>query len=193
MIQKSKCLKRVLSTLAVVSAMTAFLSFPSHAQSTSKLTARLEKQNSELYADIQDTLSDNTDDLHLSFTDSNGSVKALIATTPAPEPTYSWSGSKLTRSAGVNYGPTGKETYYNLNMSGVVSIMRGMGFSSTDYPYWIRSDGAKMLGNYVMVAADLSVYRRGSTVPTSIGMGLVCDTGGFAASNPTQLDIATTW
>ena len=101
-----------------------------------------------------------------------------------------WNGSVLSASAGVNYGPTGKETYYNLPMQGVVNIMRGMGYTGE---YWVRADGAKMLGDYVMVAANLSVYPRGTLVPTSLGMGIVCDTGGFAAGNPHQLDIATAW
>lgn len=102
----------------------------------------------------------------------------------------SWNGSVLSASAGVNYGPSGKETYYNLDMSGVVSIMRGMG--NTD-AYWVRSDGVKMLGDYVMVAANLSVHPRGSLVETSLGTGIVCDTGGFAVYNANQLDIATSW
>ena len=104
-----------------------------------------------------------------------------------------WDGTVLTRSAGVNYGPSGRETYYNLDMSGVVSIMRGMGFDEENYPYWVRDDGAKMLGPYIMVAANLDVHPRGTTVQCSMGTALVCDTGGFAASNPYQLDIATTW
>jgi hypothetical protein len=103
---------------------------------------------------------------------------------------YTWNGSVLTPSAGVNYGPSGKETYYNLNMRGVISIMRGMGYTGE---YWVRNDGCKMLGNYIMVAANLSVHPRGSLVETSLGTGIVCDTGGFAAGNPNQLDIATTW
>ena len=78
-------------------------------------------------------------------------------------------------------------------MQGVVSIMRGMGFSEEEYPYWVREDGVKMLGQYVMVAAHLGVFPRGTTVESSLGTALVCDTGGFAASNPTQLDIATAW
>jgi len=101
-----------------------------------------------------------------------------------------WNGSILTKSAGVNYGPSGKETYYNLNMSGVVNIMRNMGNNDE---YWIRNDGCKMLGNYIMVAANLNVHPRGSLVETSLGTGIVCDTGGFASENATQLDIATTW
>lgn len=101
-----------------------------------------------------------------------------------------WTGPVLTASMGVNYGPTGKETYYNLPMEGVVSIMRSMGNND---PYWVREDGVKMLGDYVMVAAHLGNFPRGSYVPTSLGMGIVCDTGGFAASNSTQLDIATAW
>ena len=103
-------------------------------------------------------------------------------------------GSALTAYAGVYYNANGnKETYYNLNMSGVVNIMRGCGFSEEEYPYWVREDGVKMLGPYVMVAANLDTYPRGTTVYTSLGTGLVCDTGGFAANNPTQLDIAVSW
>ena len=105
----------------------------------------------------------------------------------------SWDGTVLSKSHGVVYGPTGKETYYNLDMSGVVSIMRNMGFSSEDYPYWVREDGCKMLGPYIMCAANLNRFPRGTTVESSLGTCLVCDTGGFAASNPTQLDIATNW
>ena len=102
----------------------------------------------------------------------------------------SWDGPVLTASAGTITGPSGKETYYNLNMSGVVSIMRSLG--NTD-EYWVRDDGVKMLGDYVMVAANLDVHPRGSLVETSLGMGIVCDTGSFASGNATQLDIAVSW
>lgn len=105
----------------------------------------------------------------------------------------SYSGTKLSRSRGSIQGPSGKETYYNLNMSGVVSIMRRMGFSESEYPYNVRADGVKCLGPYVMVAAHLGKRPRGSKVQTSLGTGMVCDTGGFAANNPTQIDIATAW
>lgn len=105
----------------------------------------------------------------------------------------SYSGSKLTKSKGTIQGPSGKETYYNLNMSGVVSIMRRKGFSEAEYPYNVRADGVKCLGPYVMVAAHLGNRPRGSKVQTSLGTGLVCDTGGFAAGNPSQIDIATSW
>ena len=87
-------------------------------------------------------------------------------------------------------GPSGKETYYNMEMSGVVRIMRNMGNND---PYWVRSDGVKMLGDYVMVAANLSVHPRGSHVDCSLGKAIVCDTGTFALSNPHQLDIAVNW
>lgn len=114
-----------------------------------------------------------------------------------PEPivssSSSWSGAVLNPYAGVVYGPSGKETYYNLDMSGVISIMRGMGFDSTNYPYWVRADGCKMLGNYIMVAAALDIHPRGSLVECSLGTAIVCDTGGFAYGNPYQLDVATTW
>ena len=105
----------------------------------------------------------------------------------------SYSGGKLSKSRGTIQGPSGKETYYNLNMSGVVSIMRRMGFSESEYPYNVRADGVKCLGPYVMVAAHLGKRPRGSKVQTSLGAGIVCDTGGFASSNPTQIDVATAW
>lgn len=104
-----------------------------------------------------------------------------------------WDGPVLTPSKGVNQGPQGKETYYNLPMDGVVSIMRNAGFSEDKYPYWEREDGCKMLGPYIMVAANLNTFPRGSVIDCSLGKALVCDTGGFAKSNPTQLDIATNW
>lgn len=96
----------------------------------------------------------------------------------------------LTPSSGVFYGPSGKETYYNLDMSGVISTMRGMGNNDE---YWVRMDGAKMLGDYIMVAADLNKHPRGSIVETSLGQGIVCDTGSFTYTSDTQLDIATSW
>lgn len=105
----------------------------------------------------------------------------------------SYSGGKLSKSRGTIQGPSGKETYYNLNMTGVVSIMRRMGFSESEYPYNVRADGVKCLGPYVMVAAHLGKRPRGSKVQTSLGTGIVCDTGGFASSNPTQIDVATSW
>lgn len=108
----------------------------------------------------------------------------------AYEEAHRWKGPVLSRSRGAIIGPSGKETYYNLNMSGVVSIMRNMGYSEE---YWVRDDGCKMLGDYIMVAANLSLRPRGSIVETSLGKAIVCDTGGFAKHNPTQIDIATTW
>lgn len=101
-----------------------------------------------------------------------------------------WDGSVLSKKKGVNQGPSGKETYYNLPMDGIVKMMRGMGNNDE---HWIREDGVHMLGDYVMVAANLSVHPRGSYVETSLGIGVVTDTGGFAEHNPTQLDIATVW
>ena len=69
-----------------------------------------------------------------------------------------WNGPVLSRSKGSVYGPSGKETYYNLNMSGCLGV----------HPF-------------------------GSLVECSLGTCIVVDTGGFAAGNPNQLDIAVTW
>lgn len=101
-----------------------------------------------------------------------------------------WDGPVLTKRAGTVQGPSGKETYYNLDMSGVIRIMRNQGY---DGEYWVREDGVKMLGDYIMCAANLDVHPRGSLVESSLGTCIVCDTGGFAKNNPNQLDIAVTW
>lgn len=103
---------------------------------------------------------------------------------------HSWSGEVLNRRNGIVRGPIGKESYYNLNMKRVVQIMRDKGY---DYEYWIRSDGVKMFGKYVMVAADLSKYQKGSLVETTLGTGIVCDTGDFVYSTDRALDIAVSW
>lgn len=110
----------------------------------------------------------------------------LISSIPA----LGWEGPVLTPDSGHINGPTGDETYYNLPMDYVVGRMRRMGNEDS---YWIRQDGVKMLGNYVMVAANLDVHPRGSIVETSLGTGIVCDTGGFAKDHPQRLDIATVW
>lgn len=87
-------------------------------------------------------------------------------------------------------GPSGEETYYNLNMSKVVENAHNLGIEGE---YNVREDGVKCLGDYVMVAANLDVHPRGSLVETSVGVGVVVDSGDFAKTNPTQLDIATNW
>ncbi len=79
-----------------------------------------------------------------------------------------------------------KETYYDLDM-GVVIQYCGSSYS-------VRADGAKVdQDGYVLVAANLGRYPRCSVVETSLGPGKVYDTGGFAASNPEQFDLATDW
>jgi len=84
------------------------------------------------------------------------------------------------------------ETYYNLNMTGVMSIkQRECGGTTT---VLIRADGVKTDDEgFVIVAADLRRYPRCSIVETSLGPGKVYDTGSFAHGNPEQFDIATNW
>ena len=96
----------------------------------------------------------------------------------------------LTASNGVNYYGNQKETYYNLNMDGVISIAQSQGIEGE---YWVRDDGCKMYGDYIIVAANLDTHPRGSLVETSLGTGIVLDTGSFAESNPHHIDIATDW
>ena len=100
--------------------------------------------------------------------------------------------NQLTARGGVYYNDYDyKETYYNLPMERVVSIMREKGYSEKDYPYWIREDGVKMFGGFVMVAADLNQHPKGDIVNTSLGLGIVVDTGSAIKGN--KIDIATSW
>lgn len=99
----------------------------------------------------------------------------------------------LTRSKGVFNGPSGREKWYNLPMSGVVEIMRSKGYDEIYYPYWIREDGVKMLGDYVMIAANTELRPKGSILETSLGKGIVCDHCAEAMTDYTLIDIAVDW
>ena len=99
-------------------------------------------------------------------------------------------GPHLTRQCGVFEGPSGKETFYNLPMGRVIQYMEDLGYN---YRYWVREDGVKMYGQYVMCAADLSIRPKGTILETSLGKAIVCDTGGFTRTCPYGLDIATAW
>lgn len=112
--------------------------------------------------------------------------------TPPPTP-FKWDGPVLNAQVGAVEGPSGKETYYNLPMDYVVEIMRDKGYSEEEYPYWIREDGCKMLGDYIMCAAALDIRPKGTILESSLGTCIVCDTGEFIYSNHTQIDIAVNW
>ena len=99
----------------------------------------------------------------------------------------------LTKSAGVFEGPSGKETYYNLPMGVCINNMREMGYSVEEYPYYIREDGAKMLGEYVMCASNNSVRPKGTVLETSLGKAIVVDSCPAANNNSTLLDMCTDW
>lgn len=102
-----------------------------------------------------------------------------------------WQGQKLTKGLGTVHGPSGKETYYNLPMGGVIKLMNTLGYN---YLYWVREDGVKMYGNYIMVAADTNRYPKGTIVETSLGTGCVVDHCESAEKySGTWFDIAVTW
>lgn len=99
----------------------------------------------------------------------------------------------LNRTRGVAYFDGHRETWYNLDMSVVVQYARQCIAGYSDAEYWIREDGCKMLGPYIMVAAHQDIHPYGSLVETSLGTGIVVDTGTFKYDNPYQIDIATDW
>lgn len=96
----------------------------------------------------------------------------------------------LTAEKGINRYQGHLETYYSLPMEKIVQQAQEKGINEV---YWVRGDGVKMYGQYVMCAGNFKVHPYGSTVDTSLGMGRILDTGDFAQKNPNTIDIATDW
>ena len=102
-------------------------------------------------------------------------------------------GGGLTLSRGAQIftdsnGVAHRETYYDLNMS---VVMRSCGQGGN---YSVRPDGAKVdAQGYVIIAANYGNYPKCSIVETSLGLGKVYDTGGFALRHPHGFDLATDW
>lgn len=146
---------------------------------------------------VTGTVND-SDWVRVQYNDTEYYVKGTYLTDSDPTPPiteemailpYTGNGH-LTSQGGRFAGPSGSETYYNLNMSNIVQRLKSYGFEGE---YWVREDGCKMFGNYIMVAADFNTRPIGTILQTSLGDGIVCDTGSFVRTNPTGIDIATTW
>lgn len=102
-----------------------------------------------------------------------------------------WNGKVLSKLGGTNVGPSGKESYYDMDMSGVVDKMHRLGYTGE---YWVRNDGVKMMGQFILAAGDYDLHPLGSLVESSLGTCIICDTGGFASGKVSELlDIATAW
>lgn len=167
------------------------------------------KENGETYTEqiegvsdsitkLQKELKDKVEDLNKKIkaveeakAEKKAAEQAVITASYEPTPAYNPpTGGCLTPSGGVHNGPSGLETYYNLPMDGVIEQARNFGIEGE---YWIREDGVKMYGDYVILACNRDVHPMGTLVETSLGTGISLDTGGFAEGNPTQVDVATAW
>lgn len=104
------------------------------------------------------------------------------------EPDY----SVLNKRDGVNYFCGNKETFYNLRMTGVIRLLDEMGIPHGDY--WVRDDGCKMLGSYIMLATDTRRWPKGTILETSLGTGMVVDhCSGSEGYGGLWVDVAVTW
>lgn len=104
--------------------------------------------------------------------------------------TTKWDGPVLNSYDGEIEGPSGTEKFYNRNMSKVIKLMRNRGY---DYEYWVRDDGVKMYGKYVMCAANLHIRPKGTILETSLGTAMVCDECESAYVDTDLVDVAVTW
>jgi hypothetical protein len=148
---------------------------------------------------VGEVISTETEFSKIEYTDEDGNITdAYVSSEYITEKldeseTYNddWTGKTLNRHSGYTYGPNGKETYYNLNMSRCIKYMNDLGYYGE---YWVRNDGVKMFGNNIMVAANLSKYPKGTLVETSLGTGIVVDTGDFCHNGSgVAFDIAVAW
>ena len=141
-------------------------------------------------ADMLNNYDHHVDDLQKEL---NAYEIALEEAAPMFQLPTTWEGPVLTKEIGGNMGPAGRETYYNLPMQGCINKMRSLGYSEEEYPYWVRDDGAKMLGRYVMIAANWKIRPLGTIIETSLGWSIVVDTGTFVEEYPYGVDIAVDW
>lgn len=148
---------------------------------------------------VGEVISTDTEFSKIEYTDEDGNTEeAYVASEYITEKldeseTYNddWTGKTLNKHDGYTYGPSGKETYYNLNMSRCIQYMNDLGYYGE---YWVREDGIKMFGNNIMIAANLSKYPKGTLVETSLGTGIVVDTGDFVNNGSgVAIDIAVAW
>lgn len=107
----------------------------------------------------------------------------LIGNKPVNPLSKSRGADHFTDSQGVSH----RETYYDLPMNVVINACGGGTYS-------VRADGAKVdQDGYILIAANYGRYPRCSVVETSMGLGKVYDTGGFAVHHPDGFDLATDW
>lgn len=91
-------------------------------------------------------------------------------------------------------GPSGREGYYTGSAYFAVKAARARGFSERDYPYHVTKDTKlKMLGPYIICAADFHRYPPCSIVDTSLGKAIVLDTIGSSGLATRDIDILTAW
>lgn len=95
----------------------------------------------------------------------------------------------LTARKGVNYFNGQKETWYNLPMDRVLD--RADKNFGSHHKRWVDERGVKYYGTYIILAGAKERY--GEIVETSLGTGIILDSGAFALENPTAVDVAVTW
>ena len=96
-----------------------------------------------------------------------------------------WEGEKISPNNLKVDGPSGIETCFNENIEEILDNMWNNGFIGE---YWIREDGVKMFGKYIICKANPNNKSLGTIIPTTIGIAIVCD-----VNTEENVCIAVTW
>ena len=90
-------------------------------------------------------------------------------------------------------GPNGLESYCQMDPNEFVQNLRDIGMDEEHYPVWVRYDGMKMFGPYVICAANLEEHPIGSIVQGKFGEYIVVAATAEAQQIPEILKIAVDW
>ena len=132
-------------------------------------------------------------DLYYKIYNATGNTVADLSGTPVITDYSDKPEGVLTKSGGVNYYGGRKETYYNMKIWPEGTLVQRAWDSGIEGEYHVSDEGYKMVGDYIILAANFDTYPVGTILNTSLGKGVVVDTGTFAATNPNQIDIAVNW
>ena len=152
-------------------------------ETTTKTTTTTQETTTQTTTTMEETTAETTtvgfnEGRNVFLTEEDLNLRFNLSETylTAYDGTYYWESADMGRM---------KESYYACSLSGVFNLFSeeiGYDYSAVAQRsdgVWCIMTGASEAEWLVCVAADLNIYPRGSLVRTSLGYGIVCDTGEF--------------